>query len=153
MIAVDILQFSAGFDAERVLRIEAEEVEVDGLCLIEVAEVTLKDFAFGEQRAEAIAAARILATEEFVLADGVAERLLVLKDAAFFGEEIGDGGDGGVGFGRGGIAVVDGAIGVEDAVVLQARALLLRAAFESFAEALGVGKRSGSRGRILSRSG
>src|ERR1019366_7136038 len=67
-------------------------------------------------------------------------------DAAFFGKEVGDGGDGSVGFGRGGIGVVDGAVGVKDVFVLKAGALLFGAAFESFLESLGAGE--GGRGRL-----
>jgi hypothetical protein len=152
LVATDIFKLGAGFNAELALRIETEEILVSGLRPGEVAEAALVNFAFGEQRAEAVAAGGILAAEKFILADGVVEGFLILEDAAFFGEEVGDGGNGGVGTGRGGIAMVNGAVGVENAIVLEAGALLLRAAFERFAEAFGAGEGRGAGGRVL-RSG
>lgn len=145
-VAMDVLQFGAGFDGECVLRIEAEEVLIGGFCAGQIAEIALVDFGFGEERSVAEAGGGILMAEEFVLADGVAEGFLIFEDAAFFREEVGDGGNGGVGFGRGGIAVVDGTVGVKNALVLEPGALLLRAAFQSFLEALGVGE--SGRGRL-----
>ena len=130
-----------------------EEVEVESLRHGQVAEVALVDFAFGEERAETVAAGRILAAEEFKLADGVVEGFLVLEDAAFFGEDVSDGGHGGIGAGRGGIAVVDGAVGFEDVLVLEASALLLGAAFEGFAEAFGVGEGGEIGPRSIARLG
>ncbi len=78
------------------------------------------------------------------------EGFLILKDAAFFGEQVGNSGDGGVGSRRGGVGVVDGAVGVEHAVILEAGTLRFGAAFEGFAEALSVGECGGAGGGILS---
>lgn len=153
LVATDVLEFGSGFCAERVLRIEAQKILIGRLGLVQVGQVPLIDFGFCEKRAEAVAARGILMAEKFILADGVAEGLLILKDAALFSEEVGDGGDGGIGFGRGGIAVVDGTVGFEDAVVLEAGALLFGAAFEGFAETLGVGEVGGSGGGILRGGG
>ena len=121
------------------MRIEPKEVLIRGLCLFRVRQVALINFPFCQQSTEAVPGAGILAPQKFILADGVVQRLFVLEHAAFFGEQIGDSGDGGIGFGRARVAVVDRTVGGEDAIVLQAGALLLRAAFESFAQTLGNG--------------
>ncbi len=140
LFVCDRAEFGAGLGGESIARIEAQEGLVDGFCLRGLVQVALEDFAFSEQGAEAKAAGGIFVAEKVILADGVVEGLLVLKDAAFFGEQVGDGGDGVIGFGRGGIAVVDGAVGVEDALVLGAGAIVFRAAFEGLAQTLGMGE-------------
>jgi hypothetical protein len=137
---MDLAELGASFHVQRMLRIEAEEGLIERLSLAEIAEVALVNFGFGEQRAEAVTAGGILMAEEFILADGVVEGLFILEDAAFLSQKIGNGGDGGVGLRRAGIAVVDGAIGIEHVLVLKAGALLLGTTFEGFAEALGVGE-------------
>jgi hypothetical protein len=149
LVAADVFEFGSSLYAEWALRIEAEKILIGRFCLVEVGEVALVNFGFGEQGAEAVAAGGILTAEKFILADGIAESFLILKDATFFGEEVGDGGDAGVSFGRCGVAVVDGAIGVEDTIVLKAGALLFGSAFEGFAETLGVGEVGGSGCGIL----
>ncbi len=65
---------------------------------------------------------------------------------AFFGEELGHGEHTGIGFGRGGIAMVDRAIGVENPVVGKLGALRLRTGFQGRTEALGTVKRTGGTG-------
>jgi hypothetical protein len=127
LLAMDLAELGASFHVQRMLRIEAEEGLIERLSLAEIAEVALVNFGFGEQRAEAVTAGGILMAEEFIL-------------AAFLSQKIGNGGDGGVGLRRAGIAVVDGAIGIEHVLVLKAGALLLGTTFEGFAEALGVGE-------------
>jgi hypothetical protein len=149
LVAADVLEFGSSLHAERVLRIEVKKILIGRFRLVEVGEVALVNFGLGEERAEAVAAGGILTAEKFILADGVAEGFLILKDAAFFGEQVGDRSDGGVSFRRGGIAVVDGTIGVEDVVILQASALLLGSAFEGLTETLGVGEIGGSGCGIL----
>ena len=145
----DFTQLGVGFAGERVAWIEAEKFRVGIAGLGEIAEIVLPDFAFGEQGAEAEAAAGVLSAEEFVLADSVVEVFVVLKDSALFGEQIGDSRDRGVGFGRGGIAVVDGPIGVENAIVLEACALLFGAPLESLAKTLSVGEGCGAEAAVL----
>ncbi len=98
-VAANIFELRAGFDGERVLRIKAQEILIRGFCVGKIAEVALINFSLGEQRRVAEAAGGVLVAKEFVLADGVAESFLILKDAAFFGKQVGNGGDGGVGFG------------------------------------------------------
>ena len=87
LVATDVLEFGSGFCAERVLRIEAQKILIGRLGLVQVGQVPLIDFGFCEKRAEAVAARGILMAEKFILADGVAEGLLILKDAALFSED------------------------------------------------------------------
>ena len=148
-VAANVVQLAAGLCAERILRIKSQKVLIDRLRLLQVAQIALVDLAFGQQSAKAVAAARVLVAQKLILADGVVESLVILKDAALFGEQIGNGGDGRVGPEDGGIAMVNSTVGVEDALVLQASPLLFGTTLQRFTEPLSVRESCRSRGRIL----
>ena len=80
------------------------------------------------------------------------ESPVILKNAPLFGKHIGNGCDGRVGPGSGGITMVDGAVGVQHAPVLQTSPLLFGPAFQRFTKPLSAGESCRPRGRIL-RSG
>jgi hypothetical protein len=101
LVAANVVQLAAGLGAERILRIETQKILVDSLRLLQVAQVALVDFPFGQQGAEAVAAAGVLVPQKFILADSVMESLVLLKDAPLFGKQIGNGGDRRIGPRRG----------------------------------------------------
>jgi hypothetical protein len=137
LFAVNVFELGARLNGERVLRIKMEKVLIGGFGVGQVAQVALINLGFGEQSAETEAGSGVLMPQEFVLADGVAKSFLILEHASFFGEQVGNRCDGGIGFRRPWIAVIDGTVGIEDVFVLQARALLFRPPFESFVETFG----------------
>ncbi len=94
-------------------------------------------------------AAGIFLAKKLILPDGIAQRLLILKDAAFFGEQIGHCRNRGVSLTRSRIAVIDGAVRLHHMLILAARALVFGPAFESLAHALGFFKRRMCRDRVL----
>ena len=149
LVAANVVQLAAGLCAERILRIETQKILVDSLRLLQVPQVALVDFPFGQQGAEAVAAAGVLVPQKFILADSVVESLVLLKDAPLFGKQIGNGGDRRIGPGRSGIAMVDGAVGVEDPLVLQTRPLLFGPALQRFTQPLSVREGCRPRGRRL----
>ena len=116
------------------------------LGLIAIEQVVAVDLTLGEEGGEAVLAGRILQAQKFVLADGIVEQSWLGEMAAFFGEELGDGENTGIGFGGCGIAVVNGAIGVENPVVGEPSTLRLRTAFECRTQVLRALKRAGGSG-------
>ncbi len=91
-------EFFAGVRAEIAVRIGADEFTELGGGLFAVAEIVVENFGFDEEGLNAQAAAGILLAEEFVLADGILKQFGFGEEAALLGEQLGNGGDGGVGF-------------------------------------------------------
>jgi len=67
-----------------------------------VIEVVFIDLAYGKQRIETVAAAGIFTAQKFVLPNRGAQDLAVVKLAAHFHQQFGDGNDAGIGFRRSG---------------------------------------------------
>src|ERR1022692_2832290 len=94
-----------------------------------IAEVFRVDLPNGEQRLEAVLAARILMPQEFIFADGRTQVFLSgLELAAHGGQDLGHRNHAGVGFAGSGRHVIDLAIRVRDALVIATGAFLLWAA-------------------------
>jgi hypothetical protein len=137
VLRVDLFQSAASLFAEGAVRVLFQEGLEGGLCVASVVKVVEVDCSFGEQSGGAVVAAGVFAAKEFVLADGVVEGLFFLEDASLLGEQVGDGEDAGVGFGRSGVVVVDGAEEVENAGVVAPAAVVFRARFEGLIGAFG----------------
>ena len=85
---MQIGQLDSGFVGQRVLRIKPQKLlkcRPGTLAVVQVAQINL---ALGEQRAETIAAAGIGLAQKLVLADCIAQGLLILKDPPFLGQQI-----------------------------------------------------------------
>ena len=151
VFGANFFESGAGLGCERAAGVFLEAGLVGGLGGGAVVQVVQLDVGFGHEGVGAVAAAGVFAAEKFVLADGVAQGLVVVEETALLGEQVGDGEDAGVGLGRGRVVMVDGAEEVEGALVVAFAALVLGAAFERleglFGAVVGGGGRGASRGR------
>src|SRR5437764_435938 len=110
------------------------------------------DLRNAEQRLHAIAAAGILAAQEFKLSYRVLERFLIVKGAAVFDHQLAKGDGGRIGFRRSGSGVIDLAIGVHHTGVVAFGAGGFGLAVESLAKAFR-GLKLGARNLLLLRDG
>src|SRR5207248_3336384 len=120
-------------------RITAQQLFKSGAAVRVISEVILINFANGEERFDAMLAARILAAQVFVFANGGIEGHVIFEMTAHFGGQLGDGECAAVSFAGSRRFKNDAPVGRDYSFVFVAAAGLLRSAIQSFALAFSFG--------------